>query len=338
LLILSRWPAKPLKTLISGGHVDNATIRIHYWYPSCPYTPQKGGRVDVFAQALVSGLAQGCVYALVAIGFVIIYKATEVPNFAQGEITMVGAYIYFSFVTILGFPAFWALAATLVLAGLLGALIERTVINPISDEPPFIAIMATIGLAILLRGFTGIIWSHDTHAFPSPIPDRTFDVAGVVISSADLSAFSLVVVVTLLLFVFFHWTRIGIAMRAVAQNRYAAQLMGISVQRIFTLSWVLAAAVGALGGIVLADLNYLHTNMGTIIMVGIVAAVVGGLESIPGALLGGLFIGVVANLSGTYLDWFLGGGAKDVAAFAVLLIVLLIRPYGFFGIPDKKRV
>ena len=127
-------------------------------------------------------------------------------------------------------------------------------------------------------------------------------------------------------------------MRAVAQNRYAAQLMGIRVQRIFTLSWVLAAAVGALGGIVLANLNYLHTNMGTIIMVAIVAAVLGGLESIPGALLGGLFIGVVGNLSGTYLDWLLGGGAKDVAVFAVLLIVLLIRPYGFFGIPDEKRV
>ena len=294
--------------------------------------------MEVFAQALVSGLSQGCVYALVAIGFVIIYKATEVPNFAQGEIAMVGAYLYFTLVTMLGFPAVWALPATLALAGLLGALIERTVIHPISDEPPFIAIMATIGLAILLRGVTGIVWSHDTHAFPSPIPQRTFEAAGVVVSSADLWAFSLVAVVTLLLFAFFHRTRIGIAMRAVAQNRYAAQLMGIRVQRIFTLSWVLAAAVGALGGIVLANLNYLHTNMGTIIMVAIVAAVLGGLESIPGALLGGLFIGVVGNLSGTYLDWLLGGGAKDVAVFAVLLIVLLIRPYGFFGIPDEKRV
>jgi branched-chain amino acid transport system permease protein len=294
--------------------------------------------VELFAQALVSGLAQGCVYALVATGFVIIYKATEVPNFAQGEMTMVGAYIYFSLVTMLGFPRFLALGATLILAGLLGALIERTVIHPISDEPPFIAIMATIGLAILLRGLTGIVWSHDTHAFPSPIPDRTFEAAGVVVSSADLWAFSLVAVVALLLFAFFRWTRVGIAMRAVAQNRYAAQLMGIRVQRVFTLSWVLAGAVGALAGVLLADLNYLHTNMGTIIMVALVAAVLGGLESIPGAVLGGLFLGVVANLSGTYLDRFMGGGAKDVTAFAVLLIVLLIRPYGFFGIPDTKRV
>ena len=337
-MVLFKQPAKSLKALIAAGHVDNPTIWLHYWYPSCPNTARKGDRVEVFSQALVSGLAQGCVYSLVAIGFVIIYKATEVPNFAQGEITMVGAYIYFSLVTIFGLPAFLALPATLVLAGILGALIERTVIHPISDEPPFISIMATIGLAILLRGITGIIWSHETYAFPSPIPDRTFEVAGVVVSSVDLWAFSLVALVTLLLFAFFHWTRIGIAMRAVAQNRYAAQLMGISVQRVFTLSWVLAAAVGALGGIVLADLNYLHTNMGTIIMVAIVAAVLGGLESIPGALLGGLFIGVVANLSGAYLDWLLGGGAKDVAAFAVLLIVLLIRPYGFFGIPDEKRV
>lgn len=295
--------------------------------------------MELFAQALISGLAQGCVYALAATGFVIIYKATEVPNFAQGEITMVGAYVYFSLVTMLGFPRMWALGATLILAGLLGALIERTVIHPISEEPPFIAIMATIGLAILLRGLTGIVWSHDTHAFPSPIPNRIFQVGGVVFVSADLWAFFLVAVVAFLLFAFFRWTRVGIAMRAVAQNRYAAQLMGISVQRVFTLSWVLAGVVGALAGMLLADLTYLHTNMGMmIIMLALVAAVVGGLESIPGAVMGGLLLGVVTNLSGVYLDAFLGGGARDVTAFAVLLIVLLIRPHGFFGIPGTRRV
>ena len=294
--------------------------------------------MEILAQALVSGLAQGCVYALVATGFVIIYKATEVPNFAQGEMTMVGAYIYFSLVTMLGFPRFWALGATLILAGLLGALIERTVIHPIADEPPFIAIMATIGLAILLRGLTGMIWSHDTHAFPSPIPARTLRAAGVVVGSADLWAFFLVAVVALFLFAFFRWTRIGIAMRAVAENRYAAQLMGIRVQRVFTLSWVLAGTVGALAGVLLADLNYLHTNMGMIIMVALVAAVLGGLESIPGALLGGLFLGIAESLSGAYLGRVLGGGASEVTAFAVLIIVLLIRPYGFFGIPETRRV
>lgn len=294
--------------------------------------------MEILAQALVSGLSLGCVYALVATGFVIIYKATEVPNFAQGEITMVGAYLYFSCVTVLGFPAIWAVLATLVLAGLLGAVIERAVIHPISHEPPFIAIMVTIGLAILLRGFTGMIWSHETRAFPSPIPDRTLEAGGVVLSSADLWAFFVVAVVTLLLFAFFQWTRVGIAMRAVAQNRYAAQLMGVNVQRVSTLSWILASAVGAVAGILLADLNYLHTNMGEIIMVAFVAAVLGGLESIPGALLGGLFIGVVMSLSGAYLDAFLGGGAKDVTVFAILLIVLLIRPHGFFGIPETRRV
>jgi branched-chain amino acid transport system permease protein len=145
-------------------------------------------------------------------------------------------------------------------------------------------------------------------------------------------------VVTLLLFAFFHWMRIGIAMRAVSQNRYAAQLMGISVQRIFTLTWMLGAVVGALGGIVMADISYLHTNMGTVGFAAIAAAVLGGLESIPGALIGGLTIGVVVNLTGTYLDSALGGGVKDVTAFVILLMVLLIRPTGFFGLPDKKRV
>ncbi len=294
--------------------------------------------MDIFLQATISGLAQGCVYALVALGFVLIYKATEVPNFAQGEIMMVGAYIYFTLVTGLGLSPFWAFAATLVLAALLGALIERTLIHPLADEPPFILIMVTIGLAIALRGVTGMIWSHETYSFPSPIPDWTFEVAGVVIASVDLWAFTLTIVVTLLLFAFFHWTRIGVAMRAVAQNRYAAQLMGISVQRIFTLTWAMAAAVGALGGILLADISYLHTNMGFIGLAAIPAAVLGGLESIPGALLGGLIIGLVENLSGAYLDAALGGGVKEVMAFVVLIVVLLVRPTGLFGLPDKKRV
>jgi branched-chain amino acid transport system permease protein len=262
----------------------------------------------------------------------------EVPNFAQGELMMVGAYIYFSLVTGLGLSPFWAFSATLVLAALLGGAIERTLIHPLADEPPFVLIMVTIGVAILLRGATGMIWSHQTHSFPSPIPDRTFEVAGVVMASVDLGAFAATAAVTLLLFAFFHWTRLGIAMRAVAENRYAAQLMGISVQRIFTLTWALAAVVAAIGGILLADISYLHTNMGFIGLAAFPAAVLGGLESIPGALLGGLIIGLLESLSGTYLDSALGGGVKEVVAFVVLLMVLLIRPTGLFGLPDKKRV
>ena len=294
--------------------------------------------MDVLVQATVSGLALGCVYALVALGFVLIYKSTEVINFAQGELMMVGAYLHFSLVTTFGLPPIWAFTAALLLAGLLGALIEQAVMRPLVDEPTFILVMVTIGLATLLRAATGMIWSHDTHVFPSPIPEGVVHVGGAAIPTVDIWTVMVTLLLSALLFLFFRHTRIGTAMRAVAQNRYAAQLMGISVQRTFTLTWALAAAVGAVGGMLLADIGYLHTNMGFIGLRAFPAAVLGGLDSIAGALLGGLIIGLVENLSGAYLDPILGGGIKEIVAYVILLIVLLIRPTGLFGSPEEKRV
>ena len=294
--------------------------------------------MDMFLQASIGRLSQGCVYALVALGFVLIYKATEVANFAQGELMMVGAYIHFSLVVFLGIDSLLALPLTLLLAGFVGAAIERGVIHPLADEQPFVLVTVTIGLGIVLRAVTGMIWSHDTHAFSSPVPEATYSLGGVVISSVDLWAFGATALVTGLLFAFFHWTRLGTAMRAVAQNRYAAQLMGIRVQRIFTLTWALSASVAALGGVVLADSNLLHTNMGFVGLAALPAAVLGGLDSIPGALIGGLVIGLAENLAGIYLDSFMGGGLKEIFAFVILLAVLMIRPTGLFGLPDTKRV
>ncbi len=294
--------------------------------------------METLAQASLSGIALGCVYALVALGFVLIYKATEVINFAQGEMMMVGAYIYYELVTSFAMTPLPAFVATLVLAALLGALIERLVLHPLIDEPPFTLVMVTIGLATVLRAATGMIWSHDTHVFPSPIKQSSMHLGNISISSTDIWTVVVTATLSLLLFLFFRYTRLGTAMRAVAQNRYAAQLMGISAERIFTLTWALAAAVGAVGGMLLADISYLHTNMGFIGLRAFPAVVLGGLESIPGALLGGLLIGLIENLAGVYLDPILGSGTREIVAFVVLLIVLLIRPTGFFGAPVEKRV
>ena len=294
--------------------------------------------LDILIQATASGMALGCVYALVALGFVLIYKATEVVNFAQGELMMVGAYLHFSLVTIAGFSPIWAFLASLLLAGILGALIEQTVMRPLVDEPVFILVMVTIGLATVLRAATGMIWSHDTYTFPSPIPENVFHLGGAAIASVDLWTVGITLLLSLLLFLFFRYTRTGTAMRAVAQNRYAAQLMGINVQHIFTLTWALAAAVGAVGGMLLADIGFLHSNMGFIGLRAFPAAVLGGLDSIPGALLGGLIIGLVENLSGIYLEPILGGGVKEIVAYVILLAVLLIRPSGLFGSTEEKRV
>jgi branched-chain amino acid transport system permease protein len=294
--------------------------------------------LDTLIQASLSGIALGCVYSLVALGFVLIYKATGVLNFAQGELMMVGAYIYFSLVTQLGLTPLLAFGATLVLAGLLGALIERLVLHPLVDEPPFTLVMVTIGLATLLRAATGMIWSHDTFAFPSPISEGAIDMGEVSVPLVDMWTVAVTVALSLLLFVFFHYTRLGTAMRAVAQNRYAAQLMGISVDRIFTFTWALAASLGAIGGMLLADISFLHTNMGFIGLRAFPAVVLGGMESIPGALLGGLIIGLIESLAGVYLDPILGGGTHQVLAFVILLIVLMVRPTGLFGATLEKRV
>ncbi|MBQ41561.1 MAG: branched-chain amino acid ABC transporter permease [Gemmatimonadetes bacterium] len=289
-------------------------------------------------QASLSGVAIGCVYSLVALGFVLIYKATGVLNFAQGELMMVGAYIYFSLVTSLDMTPLLAFGATLVLAGLLGALVERLVLHPLVDEPPFTLVMVTIGLATLLRAVTGMIWSHDTFAFPSPVPEGAVHLGQVAVPLVDVWTMAVTVVLSLLLFLFFHYTRLGTAMRAVAQNRYAAQLMGISVDRIFTLTWALAASLGAIGGMLLADISFLHTNMGFIGLRAFPAVVLGGMESIPGALLGGLIIGLIESLAGVYLDPILGGGTHQVLAFVILLVVLMLRPTGLFGATLEKRV
>jgi branched-chain amino acid transport system permease protein len=289
--------------------------------------------MDILIQSLVSGLALGCVYALVALGFVMIYKATEVINFAQGELMMVGAYTYFALVTA-GLSGVFAFLGTLILMGILGALIERVLMHRLIDEEPFTLVMVTIGLAAVLRAGTGMIWSHDTLDFPSPIPDGSFKVSGAVIPYVDAWTIGVTCVLSVLLFVFFKHTQVGTALRAVAQNRYAAQLMGIPVQRMFTLTWALAAVLASVGGMLLADISYLHTNMGFIGLRAFPAILLGGLDSIPGALLGGLVIGLAETLTGTYI----GGDLKEIIAYVILMGVLLIRPTGFFGSPEEKRV
>jgi branched-chain amino acid transport system permease protein len=198
--------------------------------------------------------------------------------------------------------------------------------------------MVTIGLAAVLRAATGMIWSHDTYLFPSPIPDYSLRLGEAAVPLVDGWTVGVTLALSLLLFLFFRYTHLGMAMRALAQNRYAAQLMGIPVPWLFTLTWALAAAVAAVGGMLLADISYLHTNMGFIGLRAFPAVVLGGLESIPGALLGGVIIGLVESLSGVYLDPILGGGTKEIVAFVVLLVVLLVRPTGLFGLPDVKRV
>jgi branched-chain amino acid transport system permease protein len=287
-------------------------------------------------QIIVAGIAQGCVYGLVALGFVLIYKATETVNFAQGELMMLGAFFALAGMGILGLP-FW-LASLLAVAamGLVGLAIERAVIRPVLGQPAFSIVMLTFGLGYLARGSVTMVpgIGTDTHALAVPYKGVTLNAGGVVLSAEQMVIIGCTAVLCLLLWAVFRFTRIGIAMQASSQNQLAAYYMGIPVQRLNGLVWGLAAAVATIAGILLAPFTFVHANMGFIGLKAFPAAIVGGFSSLPGAIVGGVVIGLVESLSGFYLP----EGFKDVMPYVVVLVMLTIKPTGLFGERVRKKV
>lgn len=287
-------------------------------------------------QLTVSGIAMGCVYALIALGFVLIYKATETVNFAQGELMMLGAFCALSFTTVVGLP-FWAgvIAALLCMAAF-GMLLERVVLRPILGQPAFAVVMVTIGLGFMARGIASMVpgWGTETHTLQTPYSGEVVRLAGLVLSAEHLVVILMTALLCGALYLFFRFTRVGVAMQASSQNQLAAYYMGIPVARINALIWAISAAVAAFAGILLAPITFIHMNMGFIGLKAFPAAVIGGFGSIPGAIAGGLILGVVESLSGFYLP----EGFKDVAGYIVVLLVLMIRPSGLFGEKMRKKV
>ena len=289
-----------------------------------------------FAQQVISGIAIGCVYGLVALGFVLIYKATEVVNFAQGELMMVGAFFAFTFTALAGLPFWIAVAAAVAAMAALGALIDRIVIRPLVGQPAFAIFMATIGIGLLARSMAGMVpgWGFETHALVTPFSDRVVGLGTLTLSQEHLSIIVATVLLVAVLAAFFRFSRLGVAMQATSQNQLAAAYMGIPIKRVHMLIWALSAAVAGFAGILLAPIAFVHVNMGFIGLKAFPAAVLGGFGSIPGAIAGGLIIGVVEALAGFYLP----EGFKDVAAYVVLLAVLIVRPRGLFGVSTRRRV
>jgi len=287
-------------------------------------------------QLLISGVAQGCIYGLIALGIVLIYKATETVSFAQGELMMLGAYCALVLLTIAGFPFWLAVPATIAAMGLFGLVVERGVIRPILGQPTFAIVMLTIGIGYVARGAITMVpgMGTDTQLLPVPYKDATLALAGVVLGVEQLVVIAVTALLSLLLFALFRFTKIGIAMQAASQNQLAAYYMGIPVQRLNGLVWALAAAVAAIAGILLAPITFVHANMGFVGLKAFPAAVVGGFTSLPGAIAGGLVIGVVESLAG----FFLPEGVKDVAAYVVVLLMLMVRPNGLFGEQLRKKV
>jgi branched-chain amino acid transport system permease protein len=287
-------------------------------------------------QVIVSGLSQGCIYGLIALGFVLIYKATETVNFAQGELMMLGAFLGVTATTVLGLPYWAAVAAALLVMALFGFLLERAVLEPILGQPAFAIIMVTIGIGFVARGLVTMIpgWGTDTHMLEAPFRGEIVRAGGLVVAVEHLVIIAATALLVAALYVFFRFSRVGIAMQAASQNQLAAYYMGIPVRRLNGLIWALSAAVAALAGLLLAPLTFVHVNMGFIGLKAFPAAVVGGFGSLPGAIVGGIIIGVVEALSGVYLP----EGFKDVAAYVVVLIMLAVRPNGLFGETMRKKV
>jgi branched-chain amino acid transport system permease protein len=289
-----------------------------------------------FVQLVISGVAQGCIYGLIALGFVLIYKATETVSFAQGELMMLGSFCGLALMTMLGFPFWLAVLSSILAMAVAGVALERLVIRPILGQPAFSIVMLTIGIGYVARGLITMIpgIGTETHTLPVPYKDKIWNVSGLVINAEQLVIIAATAVLCGALFALFRYSKLGIAMQASSQNQLAAYYMGIPVQRLNGLVWGLAAAVAAVAGLLLAPITFIHANMGFIGLKAFPAAVVGGFGSLPGAIVGGLVIGIVESLSGFYLP----DGFKDIAAYIVVLIMLMVKPNGLFGEKLRKKV
>ena len=287
-------------------------------------------------QLLISGIAQGCIYGLIALGFVLIYKATETVSFAQGELMMLGAFCGLALMTVAGFPFWLAILAAIAAMALFGIGLERAVIRPILGQPAFSIVMLTIGIGYVSRGLITMIPNigTETHTLPVPYKDAIWNVGGLVLAVEQIAIIGVTALLCLLLAAMFRFTRVGVAMQAASQNQLAAYYMGIPVRTLNGLVWGLAAMVAAVAGLLLAPITFVHANMGFIGLKAFPAAVVGGFGSLPGAIVGGLVIGIVESLAGFYLP----EGFKDIAAYIVVLLMLMIRPNGLFGEKLGKKV
>ncbi|MCW5641860.1 MAG: branched-chain amino acid ABC transporter permease [Rhodoferax sp.] len=287
-------------------------------------------------QLVISGVAQGCIYGLIALGFVLIYKGTETVSFAQGDLMMLGAFGGLACMTLLEFPFWLSVLCAIAGMGLFGFLIERVVIRPILGQPAFSIVMLTIGIGYVARGLITMIpvIGTETHVLPVPYKDQIWRLGSLVINIEQMVVIAATAVLCALLFALFKYSKVGIAMQASSQNQLAAYYMGIPVKRINGLVWGLAAGVAAIAGLLLAPITFVHANMGFIGLKAFPAAVVGGFGSLPGAIVGGLVIGIVESLAGFYAP----AGVKDVAPYVVVLIMLMVKPNGLFGEKLRKKV
>jgi branched-chain amino acid transport system permease protein len=286
-----------------------------------------------FLQQVFSGLAAGAIYASVALALVMIYRSTDLVNFAQGEMAMFSTYIAWTLVNA-GLPFWVAFLITLIVSFVGGMVIERVVIRPVENAPVLAAVVVTIALLLIFNSLAGWIYTYTVQDFPSPFPDRPL--LHSLLTTRDLGVIAVTLIMLVLLFVFFRFTSTGLAMRAAAQNPASARLCGIRVGRMLAIGWGLAAAIGATAGIMVAPVLFLDPNMmGGVLLYAFAGALLGGITSPVGAVVGGLIVGVTENLVGAYL---IASQLKLTVALALIILVLVFRPNGLFGTAIVRRV
>jgi len=289
--------------------------------------------VDALLHQVLAGLATGGIYASVALALVMIYQATHLVNFAQGELAMFSTYIAWSLVQA-GFPYWPAFILTVGLSFVLGVVIERVVIRPVENAPVLTVVVVFIALLVILNSVTGWIYTFTIKTFPSPFPGEIG--LGKYMSPHEVGAIGVTLVVLLLLYVFFRFTPLGLAMRAAAQNPESSRLVGIRVSWMLALGWGLAAAVGSVAGMMVAPIVFLDPNMmGGVLLYAFAAALVGGIDSPGGAVFGGFLVGVLENVLGAFV---IGNELKLAVALVLIIGVLVVRPSGFFGKVHVSRV
>ena len=290
------------------------------------------------ALLLSNGVLIGLMYSLIALGFVLVYKATDAFNFAQGEFVMFSGLLVAVGLGSYGAPLWLAVGAALLVMAAFGFGLERVVLRPMIGRPVIGVIMATIGLAAVLRGFGPLVWGAATKALPLPIPDTP-----IVLGPLLIPPIQIVGAATSLVFLaafgwFFLRSRAGIAMRAVADSQQVAMAMGIDVERYFAIAWAMTGVVSALGGVVWGNLLGVDVQLSLVGLKVFPVVILGGMDSVPGAVVGGLIVGVVENVAAGYLDPYVGGGTKDFAPYLLMIAALMIRPYGIFGKEIIERV
>ena len=290
--------------------------------------------MEQLLQLAINGIAIGAIYSLVALGLVLTYKATEVLNFAHGDILMLAAFIGWALIAAAGWPFWAAMPATVLLIALAAYLLESYVMRRIVGQPQFAGVMLTLGLAFMIRGLVSMVFGPESRSYATPFTGKTSSLGGAVIADLNLAIIAAAMLITAALYVFFRRSRIGVAIQAASQNQLAAYLCGIRVKRLNSLVWAIAGGVAAVCGLLLAPIALVDIGLWFVVLKAMSALVLGGFGSVPGAILGGILIGLIEQFSGVYMY----DGVKDIAAYVVLIVVLIVYPHGILGEAHGRRV